>query len=156
MAVENGVFVFNLNLAVFKVELIQFGTAIYPDNILGYCISVSYTHLYEENLSRSTVSTALKTGPEVPPETTAVEHRQEMQEEGHSSVMHWLSVFLHLSLIHILISISPSLKLSLFSLVLPYIRITYWAIVYKTNNRYSRATTFSYTHLDVYKRQMLF
>ena len=38
--------------------------------------------LYEENLSRSTVSTALKTGPEVPPETTAVEHRQEMQEES--------------------------------------------------------------------------
>ena len=38
--------------------------------------------LYEENLSRSTVSTALKTGPEVAPETTAVEHRQEMQEES--------------------------------------------------------------------------
>ena len=38
--------------------------------------------LYEENLSRSTVSTALKTGPEVPPETTAVEHRQEMQEKS--------------------------------------------------------------------------
>ena len=38
--------------------------------------------LYEENLSRSTVSTALKTGPEVAPETTAVEHRQEMQKES--------------------------------------------------------------------------
>ena len=38
--------------------------------------------LYEENLSRPSVSTALKTGPEVPPETTAVEHRQEMQEES--------------------------------------------------------------------------
>lgn len=38
--------------------------------------------LYEENLSRSSVSTALKTGPEVAPETTAVEHRQEMQEES--------------------------------------------------------------------------
>ena len=38
--------------------------------------------LYEENLSRPTVSTALKTRPEVAPETTAVEHRQEMQEES--------------------------------------------------------------------------
>lgn len=38
--------------------------------------------LYEENLSRSTVSTALKTGPEVAPETTAVEHQQEIQEES--------------------------------------------------------------------------
>ena len=38
--------------------------------------------LYEENLSRPSVSTALKTGPEVAPETTAVEHRQEMQEES--------------------------------------------------------------------------
>ena len=38
--------------------------------------------LYEENLSRSTVSTTLKTGPEIAPETTAVEHRQEMQEES--------------------------------------------------------------------------
>ena len=38
--------------------------------------------LYEENLSRPTVSTILKTGPEIPPETTAVEHRQEMQEKS--------------------------------------------------------------------------
>lgn len=38
--------------------------------------------LYEENLSRPTVSTTLKTGPEIPPETTAVEHRQEMQEKS--------------------------------------------------------------------------
>ena len=38
--------------------------------------------LYEENLSRPTVSTTLKTGPEIPSETTAVEHRQEMQEKS--------------------------------------------------------------------------
>ena len=38
--------------------------------------------LYEDNLSRPTVSTTLKTGPEVPPGTIAVEHRQEMQEEN--------------------------------------------------------------------------
>ena len=38
--------------------------------------------LYEETLPRPTVSTALKTRPEVAPETTAVEHRQEMQEES--------------------------------------------------------------------------
>lgn len=38
--------------------------------------------LYEANLSRPTVSTILKTGPEIPPETTAVEHRQEMQEKS--------------------------------------------------------------------------